>query len=547
MTGTTCSSDSGLAGGASCNIVVAYHPTACPVGGCTALEPAVDVDLIVKATPGIATTGLTITDTTLGTALPRLTGTATASPTTSAYLVESTTGLSPFTFGALASGTSTATLVLTAGSSTVSIATTDLPVIADTLSTGSVVIASEFAITAGVTNTCTPASGGPNVLAANGTCSFNVVWTPGTAAAGKRELTVTLKGAVATLVAIKPTAAHLTATPAGGLDFGQVLQGADSATLTLTVTNDGETATAANLQAVKTGHSNEVIVAAGGCQGAPLAAGQSCTLSIKVHPSATGDIATGVATVTVQQVGGASPTAAIDMLWTGMAAAQITPSDNAPDFGTVAVGAVSTATPIALTNQTLGQITGPLSISVDNTDFVVSAVTASGLLTTDCGHPNFAKGLDGGGTCNIFVKFSPKALTPAAKTGTLTITSTSTAGATVALTGTATSALTVDQASVAFSSTSISAAVGSQPTVDLIFTNATGAPKTGQLIAALTGADFRTIVDGCTGTQLAGGGSCTITVRFNPTTAGAKTGSLVVSGTPGNSATSSFTGTATSP
>jgi hypothetical protein len=333
----------------------------------------------------------------------------------------------------------------------------------------------------------------------------------------------------------------LTATPSV-LDFGQVPQGADSATLTLTVTNDGQTDTAANLQAIRTGHASEVIVAAGGCQGAPLAAGQSCTLSIKVHPAATGAVTTG-ATVTVQQVGGATQTAATNNIhWTGMAVAQITPSDSAHDFSTVAVGVVSAPFTLALTNQAFGQLTGPLSISVDNTDFVVSA---GGAGVADCGNPTFANGLVASGTCNVFVSFSPKALTPAAKTATLTIASTSTAGATVALTGTAKSALTATTSTAyAFPSTSIS---GTPPTVDLVFTNAPGAPTTGQLVATLTGADFRIIADGCTGTTLASNVACTITVRFNPTTAGPKTGSLVVSGTPGNSATTALTGTAVSP
>jgi hypothetical protein len=238
------------------------------------------------------------------------------------------------------------------------------------------------------------------------------------------------------------------------------------------------------------------------------------------------------------------------MLWTGKAVAQITPSLSQLDFSTVAVGVVSASQTVAIVNQPNGKLTGPLSISVDNTDFVVSAGSAG---AADCGNPTFANGLDDvTGPCNIFVTFSPKALTPASKSGTITINSTSTAQAQVVVIGSASSALTVAPTSWAFASTSISATVGNQPTKDLVFTNAAGAPTTGQLIAALTGAEFRIITDGCTGNTLPGVGtaaarSCTVTVRFNPATAGAKTGSLVVSATPGNSATTALTGTATSP
>jgi len=542
MTGTTCSPDTGINAGESCNIVVAFNPTACSGSSCTTTT-TVDVDLIVKATPGSPTAGIIIP----ALSFPRLTGAATSSATTSPFLAESTTGLSPYTVPALGTATSkTITMALTNGS-TAGLNAAGAPTFANVGAQNS---AASHCPTGG-SDTCEFAFGTTTCTAnqaANSVCTFTVVWTPVTATKGTREVTVTLAGATATLIAVVPTAANLTAT-VGGLDFGNVSQGTDSATLVLTVKNSGQSDTTTNLVAAKGGaHASEVTVLPGGCQGAPLAAGASCTLSIKVRPAAPGAVVAAGATVTVSA--GTANTGAVNMLWTGKAVAQITPDQSQLDFSTVAVGVVSTSQTIAIVNQTNGQITGPLSISVDNTDFVVSA---GGAGAGDCGNPTFANGLDDStGSCNIFVTFSPKALTPAAKSGTITIASTSTAQAQVVVIGTAKSALSVDQATVAFASTSISAAVAAQPTSALVFTNAAGAPTTGQLVAALTGASFRIIADGCTGTTLPGVGnaaarSCTITVRFNPTTAGATTGSLVLSGTPGNSATSAFTGTATSP
>ena len=543
MTGTTCSPDTGVAAGASCNIVVTFNPTACSGSSCTTTT-SVDVDLVVKATPGSPTAGIIIP--TLS--FPRLTGAATSSATTAAFLAESTTGLSPYTVPALGTATTkTITMALTNGS-TAGLDASALPVFTNLGAQGSVPslcptagqTTCEFALG---TTTCT------NSQAANSVCTFTVVWTPVMATTGKREISVTLASATATLIAVVPTAASLTVTPVGGLDFGNVSQGTDSATLVLTVKNAGESATTANLVAAKGGtHAAEVTVLPGGCQGAPLAAGASCTLSIKARPAAPGAVVAAGATVTVSA--GAATTGAINMLWTGKAVAQITPSLSQLDFSTVAVGVVSASQTVAIVNQANGKLTGPLSISVDNTDFVVSAGSAG---AADCGNPTFANGLDDvTGPCNIFVTFSPKALTPASKSGTITINSTSTAQAQVVVIGSASSALTVAPTSWAFASTSISATVGNQPTKDLVFTNAAGAPTTGQLIAALTGAEFRIITDGCTGNTLPGVGtaaarSCTVTVRFNPATAGAKTGSLVVSATPGNSATTALTGTATSP
>jgi hypothetical protein len=98
---------------------------------------------------------------------------------------------------------------------------------------------------------------------------------------------------------------------------------------------------------------------------------------------------------------------------------------------------------------------------------------------------------------------------------------------------------------VTFASTAIS---GAHPTVAVTFTNDAKAPMTGLLLAALSGTDssqYRIILDGCTGITLAAGATCSVTVRFDPTTTGTKAATLTVSGTPGNSASTSMTGTAT--
>ncbi len=538
MTGTTCSADTGLNAkgttGSSCNIVVAYNPTACTGVGCTS---NVDVDLVVKATPGSPTGGLVIGPSL--TAFPELVGTATASATTSAYLVESTTGVSPYTFPAPGTATTlTVTMALHNGSGG-PIDASGTPVISGS---------TEFAPGVATATPCT------DTLLANGVCTFTVIWTP-VLAAGVQQATVTLAGAQATLVAVNPNPANLVATPTAGLDFGTLLVGTP-ATLTLTVTNDGDLDTTGNLVATKGGtDAGNVTVLAGGCQGAKLLAGASCTLSIRVTPSSTTSKA---ATVTVTS--GAVNTGAVSLKWVAIAAALITPDPTQIDFGTLAVQATSDVTPVTLTNVASGKITGPLSISVDNTDFAISAVNPAGYVPgTDCADPVFAKGLnDTTGGCTIYVTFTPSVLTPAAKSGTITVTSTSGATAEVVLQGQAKAALSITAQNpssgthvetpaptVTFASTAIS---GAHPTVAVTFTNDAKAPMTGLLLAALSGTDssqYRIILDGCTGITLAAGATCSVTVRFDPTTTGTKAATLTVSGTPGNSASTSMTGTAT--
>jgi hypothetical protein len=542
-TGTTCPADTGLAAGATCNIVIAFSPTACSGGSCTTTGP-VDVKLIVNATHGAPAGGVvaiaTIPPSTL-TALPEIKGTVTT--TALPILVESTTGKSPFTYATSATAV-TATMVLKAGSSPVTIGAGDAITFTDLAADGTQVSTGEFTVdaTAG-TNTCSA-----QTLVANGTCQFNVIWTPG-ATAGKRVATASFEGAVVTLVATKPVAATLVATPTAGLDFGALLQGSSS-TMTLTVTNTGDLATTGTLQAAKAGSNpGDVTVLAGGCVGSTLAAGASCALSVKVTPSSIG---TKSATVQVSATG-ATSTAAKTLSWVALSPAQLTVNPTSSDFGSKAVGVASTVLTVAVASVDNGQSSGALSISTDNADFSVTAVNPAGFSGTDCGAPAFASGLNGlagtGTTCNIFVTFKPQALTPASKTGTLTVSSTSSAQAQVVLAGTAKAAISVDSTTFTFASTVVNAF---STTKTLTFTNATGAPTTGVLAATLSGtgaAQFRITTDNCTGNTLTGVGdatsSCTVIVRFDPTTAGAKAASLTVAGSPGNSAATALAGTAT--
>lgn len=538
MTGTTCpTTEAGLAAGASCNIAVAFHPT-----GGDSPTTSVDVDLLVTATPGTETTGLKIP--TLS--LPRLTGNATASATTDAYLVELSTMSSPYTFPALGTATSlTITLRLTAGSNAVG--TVGAFTFSDFGGQGAVGGQSEFAQSPA--HAC-------GSLGANAGCDVPVVWTPSLATAGTRVIEVenAASGTRAVLFATVPRAAQLVATPVAGLDFDDVRFNTDSPILSLTVKNTGESVTKGNLVVTKqAGAPADLVVLAGGCQGQPLQPNATCTVSVRIHANSTGS---NTYTVTVSDAGDlAVNTGGMPVTWTGKALPLLTPSESSHDFAIVAVGVESTAVTLTLSNQANAEITGPLSISVDDTDFSVEAGTAPGT----CGAA--VEGLDASEQCTLTVSFLPGVLLPASKDGKITVTSTSGATAEVILTGVAEAALRVTilavtggtsvltpAPSVTFNSTSILSAVDTHPRVVVTFQNATGAPTTGLLRAVLGGTDmgqFRNITDTCTGERLGSGITCTVTLRFDPTTIGSKVGTLTLSGMPGDSAAVALAGTAT--
>jgi hypothetical protein len=80
--------------------------------------------------------------------------------------------------------------------------------------------------------------------------------------------------------------------------------------------------------------------------------------------------------------------------------------------------------------------------------------------------------------------------------------------------------------------------------------NNTGTQPTGPLLSAFAGTDptqftIVTATDTCTGMPIPVGGTCSISVVFAPTTPGAKSATLILSATPGGSATATVTGTGT--
>ena len=89
--------------------------------------------------------------------------------------------------------------------------------------------------------------------------------------------------------------------------------------------------------------------------------------------------------------------------------------------------------------------------------------------------------------------------------------------------------------------------VGSSSPVESFTFSNSGDVASGAVSVALNGSQFQLVSDGCSGTALSGGASCTVSIGFSPTSPGAATGALTLSGSPGGSAVAAVSGTGVSP
>jgi hypothetical protein len=185
------------------------------------------------------------------------------------------------------------------------------------------------------------------------------------------------------LISISPTA----------VGFGSVATGSSSAAQAVTVTNSG-TAAAPVSSITTSGDFSQTNTC-----GSSIAAGSSCTVSVKFTPTATGS-RTGNLTVTASGV-----TNTVPLSGTGVAPGPIlSPNPSSLSFPGTIVGTASATQTATVTN------TGTTSATV-------SAVSASG----DFSQTNNCSTLAVGASCTVTVTFTPA--TSDTRTGTVTITS----------------------------------------------------------------------------------------------------------------------------
>ncbi len=245
----------------------------------------------------------------------------------------------------------------------------------------------------------------------------------------------------------------------------------------------------------------------------------STTSSVTITASVTA--ATGTSTILVNGVSGSTTgQGGIELTVTPAPIATISPSSLA--FGNEVAGSTSKAKSVSVTN------TGKAALKF-------TSVTTSGDFTITT---NYCTGqLAIGGTCEVFVAFSPTAI--GARTGSLTFNDNApNSPQSVSLTGTGTAEATLTPASAKFPKTEHG--TSSAPKT-FTFANKGAATLTG--ISASTTGNF-SVSGGTCGSTLGAKSKCTIDVIFTPVGTGVQTGTLEVnSSAAGSPQTSTLSGT----
>ena len=339
------------------------------------------------------------------------------------------------------------------------------------------------------TNNC-PAS-----LAGGTSCTINVTFTPQSSgsASGAVSITDNASGSPqsVTLTGTTPAVASLSSS----LTFPATLIGATT-TQTVTLTNTG----GASMNITGMSSPNPFSVPGQNCLGT-LAGGASCQISVAFKPTASGPVS-GVLQITDTASG--SPHS-VQLSGTGVAPAAVSFSASSLSFGTQLVTTTSAAQAVTVTN------TGGASLSIN------SIATSQPFAETN----NCPASVAGGASCTINVTFTPQA--SGAVNGVLTITD-SAAGSpqSVSLAGTgAVAAPTLSPASLSFGNQMVGTSSGNQ-TVKLT------ANGPGPLaISSISVSVGFTETSNCPA-SLNPGASCNISIAFQPSTAGAITGTLTI-------------------
>jgi hypothetical protein len=350
------------------------------------------------------------------------------------------------------------------------------------------------------TDTCVSSS----PIAANGTCSVSVTFTPTAAGTRTGSLTITDNAT------IRPQTVTLSGTGVGAaaslspttLSFGNQVDSTTSAAQTVMLLNTGN-ATLDVTNVTIAGTNSSDFTQTNDC-GATVAAGASCTLSVTFTPTAAGS-RSGTLTITDN----ASPaTQTVSLTGTGVATPVVSLSPASLTFPAQAVGTSSSAQSVTLKN------TGSAGLTI-------TSIKASGDFsqTNTCGSSVAA-----GASCTLSVTFKPTAT--GTRTGAVTISdNASPATQTVNLTGTGTG---VAKQVVSLSPASLTFAaqlVGTSSNAQSVTLSNTG--NAALSLTSITASGDFSQTNTC-GSSVAAGASCTLSVTFKPTATGTRTGVVTI-------------------
>lgn len=350
-------------------------------------------------------------------------------------------------------------------------------------------------------------------MAAGGTCSILVTFTPTVTGTRNGALTITdnsnnVNGSQQTVsltgTGINPGG---TVSPTS-LAFGNQATGTTSAPKKVTLTSTGTTNLA--FSGINfTGADAGDFAQTDNCPSS-MAPGTKCTINVTFTPAALGPRA---ATLNVNDNAASSPQT-VALSGTGVPPVTLTPTSLG--FGNQAVDTTSTAKTVTLTNN----LTTPLTIS---------SVAASGdfAQTNTCGSSVPAKG-----KCTISVTFMPT--TTGTLLGTLTVNdSASNSPQTVSLTGTGVAQVVLAPTSLTFAAQTVGTT--SAPKTVTLSNNLSTVLTMGAI--TFTGSDpgdFNSPSNTC-GASVPAKSKCTISVTFKPTAKGTRTATLNVNDSANNS------------
>jgi hypothetical protein len=337
----------------------------------------------------------------------------------------------------------------------------------------------------------------------------------------KRRFSV---GAAALIAALGCTAhAQATLTPPSPQDFGSVVSGQTSAPIIFTFTNNS--AAMENVSSVTSSNVNEFPQQGGPGTGCPnnVAAHSTCTISVTFTPSATGLQGS---TLTVTSNDAAFPVLTESLSGTGVAAtttATLLPASWT--FPSTIDGNTSASKQFTLTN-TGNTAIGNIQIGATG-DYSVTPITCLASPAT----------LAPSASCTIDVAFSPTPPGGGTRTGTLTVSSTSSSNPlTASLTGTAVSNLTgLTLSTNALSMGNYEISAGSSSPMPVVLTNNDPTTITFAAPVGANGVAFPVTgnfsqTNTCSQT-IASNASCIMSVFFTPTVTGTRTGTITVNST----------------
>ena len=348
-------------------------------------------------------------------------------------------------------------------------------------------------------------------VANNGTCTFNVTFTPTAAGVVTGTLSVTAGSTTQTMALSGTGATTAVGFSPTSLAFGNQNVGTSSAAQVLTITN-------AQASAVSIG-SISFSVASTYTQtntcGTSLAANSSCTVSVVFTPTSGGSKA-GTMSIPV-----GTTTLSVPVSGNGIALISILPLSI--NSGPVPMNVASSVSNVTVKNNT--------TVSVGITSI---AVTGNFSQTNNC------TTLAPGASCTVGVTFTP--LSTGVLSGTLTIND-NYAGlpqTVVTLAGTGLSDNSLSPISLAFGNQIVQSASAAKT---LTLTNNQPFPMS---ITGITMTGDYSQTNTC-GTALAAKGTCTISAVFLPLAAGSRVGTISIAVSPGNAVSATLGGTGIQP